>query len=89
MSTRFFSSEFRFCSLKIHDDIIHGSLPSSFEDLASDASIEAFAKNMETKYAQLDVLVNNAAIAFKAQDSNAHLQGYLNLYMACPSDPSG
>eukprot|EP00434_Breviolum_minutum_P014400 symbB.v1.2.012697.t1/scaffold812.1/size160323/5 len=37
-------------------------------DLASDASIEAFAKNMETKYAQLDVLVNNAAIAFKAAD---------------------
>jgi len=33
--------------------------------LASDASIDAFAKQMETKYAQLDVLVNNAAIAFK------------------------
>ncbi|CAE7825804.1 CBR1 [Symbiodinium sp. CCMP2592] len=37
-------------------------------DLGSDSSIEAFASTMETKYQQLDVLVNNAAIAFKAAD---------------------
>eukprot|EP00435_Cladocopium_sp_Y103_P010814 s1918_g2.t2 len=40
----------------------------AWADLASDASIDAFAKQMETKYTQLDVLVNNAAIAFKAAD---------------------
>ncbi|CAK9050323.1 unnamed protein product [Durusdinium trenchii] len=37
-------------------------------DLGSEASIEAFAKQMEKKYKRLDVLVNNAAIAFKAAD---------------------
>ncbi|CAJ1398086.1 unnamed protein product [Effrenium voratum] len=37
-------------------------------DLGSADSIEAFARQMETKYQQLDVLVNNAAIAFKAAD---------------------
>lgn len=45
------------------------------QDLASDASIDAFAKQMETKYGQLDVLVNNAAIAFKVAGNYKGLQG--------------
>lgn len=35
-------------------------------DISSEASIDAFVRLMEEKYGQLDVLVNNAAIAFKA-----------------------
>jgi len=37
-------------------------------DLGSNASIDEFAKVMEENYGQLDVLVNNAAIAFKGAD---------------------
>ncbi|CAE8630043.1 unnamed protein product [Polarella glacialis] len=37
-------------------------------DISHSPSIEAFAKTLESKYGRLDVLVNNAAIAFKASD---------------------
>ena len=37
-------------------------------DLADPQSIEAFAATIYQKYGRLDVLVNNAGIAFKAED---------------------
>eukprot|EP00811_Abedinium_folium_P002142 NODE_11964_length_1254_cov_7.735581.p1 GENE.NODE_11964_length_1254_cov_7.735581~~NODE_11964_length_1254_cov_7.735581.p1 ORF type:complete len:277 (+),score=78.86 NODE_11964_length_1254_cov_7.735581:88-918(+) len=45
-------------------------LGAQFEplDLASEASIAAFVGIMQQKYGQLDILVNNAATAFKAAD---------------------
>jgi len=46
------------------------SLGAEFEvlDIASDGSIVSFAQNLISKYGHLDILVNNAAIAFKGSD---------------------
>jgi len=50
------------------------SLGAEFEllDISSDASIVSFAQSFASKYGYLDVLVNNAAIAFKAADPTPH-----------------
>ena len=37
-------------------------------DISNDASIEAFAASLKSSFTQIDVLVNNAAIAFKGSD---------------------
>mmetsp|Transcript_7937 Transcript_7937/g.24505 ORF Transcript_7937/g.24505 Transcript_7937/m.24505 type:complete len:268 (+) Transcript_7937:70-873(+) len=47
-----------------------GGAPAVFEelDISSESSIDAFAERIAEKYGKIDVLVNNAAIAFKAAD---------------------
>mmetsp|Transcript_29799 Transcript_29799/g.79223 ORF Transcript_29799/g.79223 Transcript_29799/m.79223 type:complete len:289 (-) Transcript_29799:130-996(-) len=41
-------------------------------DISSPASIDDFVRTFTTKYGRLDVLVNNAAIAFKGSDPTPH-----------------